>query len=213
MNGPPLLLVGCWSSSRWVVSGWWGLRREKSIILSFNLQITAQHPGGEKAWSCEWIQLVTCFCWDQSYVLARTPALPYNPTSPLPASKMCVTCPFWCLKVLERGWLALPALSIAFQYTALALATCGKSQRKAILNYNVQVTHSTSLKKRKDAIVLGTCQSIQQISETAVSDDNRLGLSICSLYNKWSQTDAKAYLQWEHKAISLYLHLIWRTVE
>lgn len=75
------------------------------------------------------------------------------------------------------------------------------------------ISTSTSLKKRKDAIILGTCRNIQQISDTAASDDNRLVLSICGLYNKWSQTDAKAYLQWEHKAISLYLRLIWRTVE
>jgi len=64
-----------------------------------------------------------------------------------------------------------------------------------------------------EAIIFGTYQSIQQISATGASDDNILFLSTGCLYNKWSQTDAKAYLQWEHKAISLYLRLIWRLVE
>lgn len=100
ISTPELLLVGCWSSSEWVVSGWWGLRRERTIISSLNLQITAQHPGGKKAWSYEWIQLVTCFFWDQSYVLVCTPAVAYNPTSPLPSCKLCVSCPLCCLRDL-----------------------------------------------------------------------------------------------------------------
>ena len=72
---------------------------------------------------------------------------------------------------------------------------------------------SNLLSKMTEAIIFGTYQSIQQISATGASDDNILFLSTGCLYNKWSQTDAKAYLQWEHKAISLYLRLIWRLVE
>lgn len=125
---------------------------------------------------------------------ACTPAVPYNPTSLLPAHRLCVTS--FLLPQSPAVWL-LPASSIALQHTAPALATCSKKPKKSIIKLqyaSYSLVPFTSLKK-KDAIILGTCQSIQQISATAASDDSTLFVSIGVSCNKLSQADTKAHLQ------------------
>lgn len=208
MKGPPLLLVGCWSSSRWVVSGWWGLRREKSIISSLNLQIIAQHPGGQKAWSL-WVNPACDLC----LLVSELCASPYSTSSLQPhlTSPCLQTVCYLSFLMPQRpgAWLAFSS-SFFHSFATHCISTGHLWQKPKKSNTKLQcasysLVPSPLMKKRKDATILGTCQNIQQISATAASDDNTLFWSVGVLSNKWSQTDAKAYLQREHKAISLYL--------
>lgn len=151
MKGPPLLLVGCWSSSRWVASGWWALRREKSII-SFKL---ANHCPA--SWRGENMKLWMNPACDLLLLGPELRASPYSSSSlqphlPSPCPQTVCHLSF-LMPQRPRVWLAFsPSFFHSFATRCISIGHLWQKPKKTNIKLqcaSYSLVPSTSLKKKE----------------------------------------------------------------